>query len=327
VKRTTRRLLVVLIAGVAVFAAASIYGDVSALGARLSGFAWWSFAAALGLSLANYVIRFVRWLLYLRRRQLAIPGRASLYIFLAGFALSVTPGKVGELIKSYLLRASHGIPIAVSAPVVVAERVTDLLALLLLGLVGIALHGIGGATVLAGGAIVVAGLVLLAWPRLAGALIALVTRPRRLARLRPRLTELHQGLVDLVRPGPLAWGTSLAAIAWLAECVGFAVVVAGFPGTAVPLDLAVLIYATSTVAGALSFLPGGLLVTEAGMTLLLVESSRGVDPATAAAATILIRLATLWFAVVLGLAAVALLRWLAPAVARAADRESEPPAD
>jgi uncharacterized protein (TIRG00374 family) len=74
------------------------------------------------------------------------------------------------------------------------------------------------------------------------------------------------------------------------------------------LGLAILIYAVTTVAGALSFLPGGLLVTEAGMTLLLVQSARGVDEPTAVAATLLIRLATLWFAVLIGLIALTALR-------------------
>ena len=315
--RTSRRLLAVTLAGVAVFAAVSIYGDVSELGARLAGYAWWTFAAALGLALANYALRFARWTLYLRRRGLAIPPRTSAAVFLSGFALSITPGKVGELIKSFLLRATCGVPVAASAPIVVAERMTDLIALLLLGLAGVALYGVGTGTVLAGAALVAAGLVVLASPRLAGALIDLATRPRRLARLRPRLLEIHAGLAALVRPWPLTWATAIAAAAWLAECIGFALVVHGFPGTDVPLDLAVLIYAVTTVAGALSFLPGGLLVTEAGMTLLLVEASRGVDQATAAAATILIRLATLWFAVGLGLLALALLRRLAPAAAGA----------
>ena len=134
--RTTRRILVVVAGGAAVFAAVSIYGDVHELGDRLAGYAWWTFAAALGLALTNYALRYVRWTLYLRHRGLSVPPRTSVLVFVSGFALSVTPGKIGELIKSYLLRAILAIPIARSAPLVVAERVTDLIALLLLGLLG-----------------------------------------------------------------------------------------------------------------------------------------------------------------------------------------------
>jgi len=326
VRSTTRRTLLAVAAGVAVFAGISVYADVREIGERLAGFAWWSFAAALGLALVNYALRFVRWTIYLRDRALEVPPGTSLLVFIAGFALSITPGKIGELLKSFLLRASFDIPIARSAPIVVAERLTDLVAVVLLALVGVALYGIGGATVIAGGAVVLAGLVVLSWPLLAGALIDLVTRPRRLSRFRGRLHELHRELVQLIRPWPLAWASAIGVLAWLAECIGFALIVNGFPGADVPLGLAILIYAVTTLAGALSFLPGGLLVTEAGMTIFLVESAHGVERATAAAATILTRLATLWFAVALGLAALALYRRRAPAAAaQALERDLAPP--
>ena len=331
VTRTSRRLVVVIAGGAAVFAGVSIYGDVNELGDRLAGYSWWTFAAALGLACTNYVLRYARWQLYLRGRGLEVPGRTSALVFLSGFALSVTPGKVGELIKSYLLRATHGIPIARTAPLVVAERLTDLIALLLLALVGVSLYRIAGTTVAAGGALVLTGLVVLAWPTLSNRLIDLATGPKRLARYRARLREVYAELTQLVRPWPLTWATAIGAVAWLAECVGFALIVRGFPGSEVPLSLAILIYASTTVAGALSFLPGGLIVTDAGMTLLL-QSAQGTERATAAAATILTRLATLWFAVVIGLIALAILRRHAPATARTLDGEApaeqatEPPA-
>lgn len=308
------------IAGVAVFAAFSIYADVSELGDRLSGFGWWAFAAALGLALANYLIRMVRWELYLRVAGLRVRPATSALVFVSGFALSVTPGKLGELIKSFLLRSTDAIPITRSAPIVIAERVTDLIALLLLGTAGVAAYGVGGGMVIAGGAVVAAGLLVVAWPRLAHGIIRTISRgPLRNAG--PKLMELYDGLAYLVRPARLTWATLLGVAAWACECVGFALIIGAFPGTDVPLGLATLIYAVTTIAGALSFLPGGLLVTEATMTLFLVEASRGVDQPTAVAATILTRLATLWFAVVIGLLALTVLRRLAPGSRRALEGE------
>ena len=61
-----------------------------------------------------------------------------------------------------------------------------------------------------------------------------------------------------------------------------------------------------TVAGALSFLPGGLGVTEAGMLALLGDLATGCSRSVSAAATFITRLCTLWFAVVVGLAALLL---------------------
>jgi uncharacterized protein (TIRG00374 family) len=321
VTRTTRRLLIGLIVGILVVAAMSLYADVGELGERLASFSWLAFVAALGLALLNYGIRFIRWQLYLKRRNLPVRLPLSSMVFLSGFALSVTPGKVGELLKSYLLRETRGFPVSATASIVVAERVTDLAALLVLGGVGVYLYGYAQATVLAGLGVVLLGLIVLSWQRLAHGIIGVVTRPQKLRRFRDRLLVFYDGLADLVRPAPLTWATTLACVAWLAECIGFAIIVSGFVGAHIDVGLATLIYASTTIAGALSFLPGGLIVTEATMTLFLVKASSGLDEAAAAAATILTRLATLWFAVLLGLLALALLRWAAPSTRRALTRD------
>jgi len=303
-----RRTLLVVIAAVLVFAVVSVASDLDSVGDRLGGFGWWAFAAALGLALANYALRFWRWQLLLRTRAIDVTVGSSGLIFVSGFALAVTPGKVGELVKSYLLRSIHGVPVARSAPVVIAERVADLLALLVLAVIGVALYEVAVELVIAAAIVVALGLVVLAWPRLAHGLGELVTRPGGLRRFRGRVHELVDGLTALSRPTVLAWSTALSTIAWLCECVGFALIVSAFPGTSVPFGLAMLIYAATTIAGALSFLPGGLGVTEGAMTLMLVQGAHGVDSPTAAAATILTRLATLWFAVALGVFALAVAR-------------------
>ncbi|MCA9676238.1 MAG: flippase-like domain-containing protein, partial [Myxococcales bacterium] len=310
--RGARGPLTVLIAAVLVFAVVSVASDVRSVGDRLGGFGWWALAAALGLAVGNYLLRFVRWHLLLRDRDVDVPVGDSALVFVAGFALAITPGKVGELVKSYLLRTLHGVPVAQTAPVVIAERVADLLALLLLAVVGVAMYGVAVELVIGAGAVVGLGLLVLAWPALAYRLGELVTRPRPLRRFRDRVHEAVAGLAALSRPAVLSWSTTLSAAAWLCECLGFALIVSAFPGTAVPFGLAMLIYASTTIAGALSFLPGGLGVTEGAMTVLLVQGSHGVDTATAAAATILTRLATLWFAVGVGVIAMAAARRRAP---------------
>jgi glycosyltransferase 2 family protein len=304
-RRTWLWLLIAVVIGVA---ALSMIGDVRHLGERLTGFGWWAFAAAIGLALANYAMRFVRWQLYLARQDVRVPVASSVIVFAAGLSLSITPAKLGELLKSYLLKELHDIPAPRTAPIVVAERVTDLIALLVLAVIGVAAYGVDATLVVVAGALIAVGLLLLAWPRPTRALIDLVTRPARLARLRTPLHEAFDHLVELCRPVPLVIATAIAVPAWACECVGFALICNAFPGVHVDLGLAMVIYAGTTIAGALSFLPGGLGVTEGAMTFALVGGAAHLDRSTAVAATLLTRLATLWFAVVLGIAFLALAR-------------------
>lgn len=295
-------LVIVAIAGV------MLAGDLHHLADRLATFHWWAFVAALGLALANYAIRWVRWEVYLRDQDIEVPLASSVSIFGAGLSLSITPAKLGELVKSYLLREMHEIPAPKSAPIIVAERVSDLVALLVLAIVGVALYGVDPTFVIVASALIGFGLVLLAWPRPTRWLIELVTRPAKLRKLREPLHQTYAGLVALCRPKLLIAATLLAIPAWGCECVGFALIVDAFPGAHVDVGLAIMIYSSMTIAGALSFLPGGLGVTEGGMILLLVQNAVGVDRATALDATLLTRLATLWFAVLLGLGFLAIAR-------------------
>jgi uncharacterized protein (TIRG00374 family) len=303
-----RRWLWLAIAVVIAVAAFSLAGDLRGLGDQLAGFSWFAFVAALGLAFANYALRFVRWQLYLRRQSVSVPLGNSAIVFGAGLSLSITPGKLGELVKSYLLRELHGIPAPKTAPIVVAERVSDLIALLLLAVIGVAAYGVDPTLVIVAGGLIALGLVLLAWPRPTRALLDFVTMPERLRRMRDPLHETLRGLASLCRPGPLAIATLIAVPAWGFECVGFALICNAFPGAHVELGLATVIYAGTTIAGALSFLPGGLGVTEGAMTLALVKGASKLATPTAIAATLLTRLATLWFAVLIGVVLLAVAR-------------------
>ena len=141
-----RTLALAAAAGALFYVGFAAYSGFHKVMDALARYAWATAAGALTLAAINYLLRFAKWELYLRRLGVRIPIRDSFGIFLSGFSLTVTPGKVGEVLKSYLLREAHGVPMARTAPIVVAERLTDLVALALLALIGVGsvLHGAGG---------------------------------------------------------------------------------------------------------------------------------------------------------------------------------------
>ncbi|MDQ3931083.1 MAG: flippase-like domain-containing protein, partial [Chloroflexota bacterium] len=138
------KLILGLVLGLVVVAALSIYADFSKMLVVLRDFNWWLFVPILGFTLFNYGLRFYKWDVYIRIvGATGVAKKDSLLIFLSGFAMAMTPGKVGEVLKSYLLKQIRGTPIAVSAPVVMAERVTDGLAMMVLASVGLFLFDYG----------------------------------------------------------------------------------------------------------------------------------------------------------------------------------------
>jgi uncharacterized membrane protein YbhN (UPF0104 family) len=203
------------------------------------------------------------------------------------------------------------VPIARTAPIVVAERVTDLIGVIVIITVG-SVSFPGGALWATLGAILVGALLLFvssralsdrllhALPRLPGPL------GRAGARMGPRIELAMQGLRGLTAPSRLVWPTALSIVAWGLEGVGLWTILRGFSERP-PLPQTAFFYATATLAGAIVPVPGGLGVTD---KLLEEQMARlgGVPSATATAAMLLVRFATLWFAVAVGFAALGVLR-------------------
>jgi uncharacterized protein (TIRG00374 family) len=302
-KSLVGRVILGVAAGVAVYVGFTIWANAGRVAAALASFSWRMALVAALLAAGNYLVRFGRWHYYLRVLGLPVAPRDSLLVFLAGFSLTVTPGKLGEAVKAFLLRASHGYPVARTAPIVIAERVTDLLALLLLALAGIFHFDVDRRFLVAGAVLVLGGVLVVSIDPLAEAALALAARLPGVRRFAPKLREMHVATAALLHPRPLALATAISTASWFLECLAFWTVVRGFPGVGLGVRAATFIYATMTIAGALSFLPGGLGVTEAGMLALLVRFGTGLDRGQAAAAVFVTRGATLWFAVALGLPA------------------------
>jgi uncharacterized protein (TIRG00374 family) len=304
-----RRVLLATLLGGLVFVGLSLYGDVRALRTNLASFDPWRFAAAIGLATANYGLRFVRWQYYLHRLGVRVAIGESALVFLAGFVMSVTPGKVGEMFKSLLLYEARGASIATTAPVVIAERLTDLVALGVLTGAGALVLPQGPRIALLFGAIVTLMVAAAAFRPVGELLLRTAARLPVARKFVPRLREAYASLHAMTRPTPMLVATVLSVAAWGLEALALSVIVSGFPGVTLGLRPALFTYGSSTIAGALAMMPGGLGVTEAGMTgLLMTLGDPPMPRAVATTTTVLTRIATLWWAVALGGAALVVLR-------------------
>ncbi len=310
--RLARRVLSVMLLGVCLYGALVVYRDTSAISAVLARYAWSTFALACALAFGNYMLRFLKWEYYLARLDIrGIPKLDSLLVFLSGFVLTITPGKVGEVFKSVILFQLKKIPIERTAPIVIAERVTDLIGII--AIITIGSSSFQGGLIWAGfgAATVAALLVFIAFPRVSTPFLKLLPRlPGPLGRfgerLGPKIDEALHGLRAIVAPAQLVWPTLLSIVAWSLEGIGLWVILRGF-GEISSIARTMFFYSTATLAGALVPVPGGLGVTE---KLLEEQMARlgGIPAATATASMILVRFATLWFAVAVGFAALGLLR-------------------
>src|SRR5437016_4808037 len=105
--------------------ALAFYADAPRMLVALAHFRWEFLPLILAFTTFNYGWRFVKWQYYLKRLQIRLPFGTSLLIFLSGLSMAITPGKVGELLKSYFLKRVTGVPASRTSPIIVAERLTD----------------------------------------------------------------------------------------------------------------------------------------------------------------------------------------------------------
>jgi uncharacterized protein (TIRG00374 family) len=288
---------VTVVLTVVVFGVLFVFADASEVIEAFSRFDLRAFAAVLGLTTIGYLFRFGKWEFYLRELDIHVPLTSSLIVFFSGLMMVVTPGKAGEVWKAWLLRDMEGISVSQTTSVVGAERITDLLSLSILAAAGVAVYGYTSVILVMLAVVFILGFALLQWRAGCLRLLEWTESLPVVGDHTKSLKTFYESSYALFRFRPLLVATLLSVVAWGLEGVALWFVLWGF-GVETALPVGVFVFALGTVIGAVSMLPGGLGVSEATMVTLLLTF--GVVGQIAAAATIVIRVGTLWYAAVLG---------------------------
>ena len=295
---------IALLAGLFGFVIAGLAGLALATGweetiAQLSRLSFLQFVVLLGLSLVNYVFRGSRWHVMARKIGLPTTLTQDLRHFIGGLAMSVTPGRVGELIRMRWIKRETGWAVDRTAPLVLMDRAGDLAAMAIILALGLS-FGAGG---IAFGLPVAIAALLVAF---------IATRPTLLAgaagfayrltgffpRLMVRVRRAAGSLSAFSDPKTVIITLALGLTGWIAEGYAFHLLLV-WMGADIGIWMAATIFTFSTLAGGLTGAPGGVGGAEAAMVALL--SMQGVPLETSLPATAIIRVTTLWFAIGLGL--------------------------
>jgi uncharacterized protein (TIRG00374 family) len=267
-------------------------------------------------ALASFVLRYVRWRWLLDRRDIQIRWVSGFLAYVSGFALTASPGKIGELVRIRYFGAM-GVPPDQVIACFVFERLLDLVVVLLLSML---LAGFAPGTALAFAFVAAVIIAVIVLSRSATLWISMAqrlgeTRCHGLAKLLLNMGRGFTGAMSFFRPRELVVGMTLGLAAWSIQSFGCVYLLHKL-GMAVPLLAAFAIYPLALLIGAASMLPGGIGTTEAAIVFLL--HGFGVPLEDAAIAAIGMRLSTLWFAVALGFLAIPILEF----VARKADAQN-----
>ena len=295
-----------LIAFLALAGIAVLLADAHHVRAALGRLSVKQLALLMALSSCAFCLRTLRWQLYARAQRIRIPLLDNALIYISGYALGATPGRVGEVVRLLLLRRGFGLPYRRTAPLLIADRLNDVNTLALLMLVGASYVLKESTLIFVALALVVAINALLRFPapllRMVDGLYVLSRR--RFALSRRRYARVAAGLRRLLRRTQSTFNVNtqllaslLSLAAWCFECASLFWILDAL-NTPIDLRAAIAIHATASLVGALSMLPGGFGGFEATCVALLLW--QGIPAPEAVVATAVLRVTTFWYSLLLG---------------------------
>lgn len=287
--------LIILLA-VVVYLLMGIYADFGKLASEMKNFRWTFLFALLTLTTIGYFLRFLKWDFFLKRAGVHLNLKDNLFVFFSGLSMIITPGKIGEIWKGWLIKDINGEELSKTVPVVIIDRITDVLGLAILSLFGVLYYKQGIYLIL---------IVLLLFSLFFASVKSKTTSTWIISKLETKMVKyaeniktMHKTFEATMEPKGLIGMSLLSAFAWFFECLGMYLVILGFKQS-INITLATFIFSFASLAGAVSMVPGGLGVAEATISGLL--QFFGLTSALSVGIAIIVRLGTLWYGAIMGL--------------------------
>lgn len=300
-----KKILISIIMGMTIFVGLSIYSDIDKLMKVFVAFDYRYLLIILILAPLNYFFRYIKWSYYLKKVDVNIDRRDNILIFASGLAMTVSPGKVGELLKAYLLKENNKVPITTTAPLIMAERLTDGISMLILASFGALAYNYGKGILLFVMVCVIAFVAIVQSRRLVHKILNIIERISFVEKHGEGIRNFYDKTYLIFKVRPLLFAVSIGVISWCFEGIVIYLTLKAM-NTDISILASVFIVAFSSIVGAISMLPGGLFAAEGSIVGLLLFM--GITKDIATGATIITRFSTLWLGVVIGIVALLLVQ-------------------
>ena len=298
------KILIIVIAVICLYATFLIASDINTVYDKISDFKIEFFPIILLLVTSNWFVLFFRWHLLLRNAKILIPVKDSFLILASGFALTIIPGKVGELVKSQLLKTKFGIARSKTVPIVILEQFYTAIGIIMLSFFGIWYFELGIYVLGIFTAALVFVFVLLSSRKAFNKIVSLLEKRRFTSKFVEPLSSSYDAIKNGIR-GPITlYACGLSMLFWLLEAISVYFILLAFGVEVIGFLAIISTYTTSIMLGILSFLPIGVGVVEGTLTSFF--TIHGIEVSLALTIVIVIRLFTRWYGVSFGFIALKL---------------------
>lgn len=292
-----KRIWTTVIVAVLVYLLMGLYANIEDLMRLIRKIEIEFFIKLLLLTSIGYIVRFLKWCYLVENAGVRINFRENAFVFFSGLSMTITPAKIGEIWRSFLIKEIKEEKLSKTIPIVVFDRITDVFSLLFLSLFGFFYYREGLAFILLILMILVFLIFVLGSRRTT--IIINYVLEKRFKKYVEDFAEFHQRFSELNKLKIILFSTFTGVIAWFFECIAMHITILKFGGN-FDITLSTFIFSFASLAGAVSMIPGGLGVAEFTISGLLQYF--GMRSVEAVGTSMLIRIATLWYGASLGLA-------------------------
>ena len=291
-------IILMIVAAVAIYAIFLFISDYQKISDVVIDFKIEYLIPILSLVTVSWIPLILMWHLLLKKNGINIPFRKNIVIWLSGSALSVTPGQVGELIKSQLIKTLYDIPRTKTAPVVLVEKFYSLTGAIIAGIIGIIILGMDFNLVLFSVAILSVIFFLIYYRPVLQYGLKRITKFKFFSKYSDNITDSYEILRNSTGSGISSICIALAICYWIIISLSVYVTLLAFGIEGASFLKTISIYTSSVIIGVITFIPGGLGVTEGSLVGLF--TLEGINVSIALILSVVIRLTTLWYSVSIG---------------------------
>ncbi|MBU0472628.1 MAG: flippase-like domain-containing protein [Bacteroidetes bacterium] len=295
--KISKNIFISILVLIAIYIALSFYSNFDLVLSTLASFNWKFFPIILIIIYISFLLKFIKWQYYLNLSKVKIKLSDSFQIFMASLTMSVTPGKIGEVIKSYMIKELNGTSTSSTIPIIFAEKVTEIFALIFLVVVGLSILNIGVLIPIITLIVLSIFVFLVLNTKTSNWLLKKLSSIKILQKYIIPINISVQNSRLVLSPKPFALMFIMSLVIWLIECLGFYLILIKYDIN-ISITKSFFTYLFSIFIGSISFLPAGLGITDGSITLLL--SNFNVNEEIAISTAFIIRIATLWFPLIVG---------------------------
>ena len=298
------KIIIIVIAVVGLYATFLIESDINTISDKLSSFKIEFLPIIISLVTSGWFVMFARWHLLLINSKIFIPKKSSFIIYLSGIALSIIPGRIGELIKSQLLKTKYGVPRSKTVPIIILEQLYTLIGLVIISFFGIWFFELGAYVLGFFSAVLIFAFILISSRTMFNKLISVLEKRKFTSKFVEPLSSSYDTIKKSLRGPIVFYASALTVDFWLLEAITVYFVLLSFGIDYIEFLMVIPTYTTSLMLGFLSFIPMGLGVVEGSLASFF--SLQGIEVSLSLALVVVIRLFTRWYGVAVGFVALKL---------------------